>query len=128
MDNRFMPYPIDPYLIAERFANYNPEEEAKKQDMMENCCHIEYEQDMGAHIPFCRLDGQMCNMQCLKDKPKPRPIDGDITKAFWDMVWQSPGVKDMRCNCLTEPPKPKMPMGQEEDTAVDEGGQAHDGR
>lgn len=65
MDNRFLPCPIDHYLIAERFATYDPEEEAKKENLMRNCCFIEYEQDMGAHIPFCKRDGQMCNMQCL---------------------------------------------------------------
>jgi len=66
MDNQFFPYPIDPYWIAKKIATYNPEEEARKENIMKNCNHIEYEQDMGAHIPFCKLDGQMCNMQCLK--------------------------------------------------------------
>ena len=66
MDNQFLPYPIDPYWLAERFATYNPEEEAKKENMMKNCCYIEYEQDMGAHVPFCGRYGQLCNVQCLK--------------------------------------------------------------
>lgn len=68
MDNRFLPRPIDPYCIAERFATYDKEEEAKKENLMRNCCFIGYEQDMGAHIPVCKLDDQMCNMQCLKGK------------------------------------------------------------
>ena len=25
---------------------------------------VEWEQDMHANIPFCKLDGEMCNMQC----------------------------------------------------------------
>ena len=66
MTNQLWPYLIESYWLAERFANYNPEEEAKKENMMRNCCNIEFEQDMGAHIPFCKLDGQMCNMQCMK--------------------------------------------------------------
>lgn len=65
MNNQFFPYPIDPYCIAKIIAKYNPEEEARKENIMKNCAHIEYEQDMGAHIPFCKLDRQMCNMQCL---------------------------------------------------------------
>lgn len=68
MKNLFEPWPIDPYLIAKKFAAYNPEEEARKEKIMKNCSYIEYEQDMGAHIPFCKLDGQMCNMQCLKEE------------------------------------------------------------
>ena len=39
------------------------------------------------------------------DKLKSCPLDGDITKAFWNLVWQSPGAKDIPCDCLPEPPK-----------------------
>ncbi len=34
------------------------------RDYIQNCPSVEWEQDMGAHIPFCKLDGEMCNMQC----------------------------------------------------------------
>lgn len=29
------------------------------------CPHIEWEHDMGATIPFCRLDDKFCNGQCV---------------------------------------------------------------
>ena len=37
-----------------------------KKDYERECPFVEFEQDMGHSIPFCRLDGQMCNMQCKK--------------------------------------------------------------
>ena len=46
------------------------EEEMKTRKQMEEqrdmCPHVEWEQDMGAHIPFCKLDGKICDMQCMK--------------------------------------------------------------
>lgn len=44
------------------------DEEKQKRFIMENCPLIEYEQDMGAHIPFCRMNNEPCNMQCLERK------------------------------------------------------------
>ncbi len=43
--------------------------EQKRADVefVNNCPSVEWEQDMGAHIPFCKLDNEMCNMQC-KDR------------------------------------------------------------
>ena len=35
-----------------------------RKKIQEECGNIEWEQDMGAHIPFCKLDGKICNMQC----------------------------------------------------------------
>ena len=35
-------------------------------DYVQNCQSVEWEQDMGAHIPFCKLDGELCNMQCRR--------------------------------------------------------------
>ena len=36
------------------------------KSLQESCPKIEWEQDMGAHIPFCMIDGQLCNGQCQK--------------------------------------------------------------
>lgn len=59
----------------------NPEdffEDLKKQEEEEHirighekeiqryCNHIEWEQDMNATISFCKLDGDFCNMQCVR--------------------------------------------------------------
>lgn len=33
-------------------------------DYIQNCPSVEWEQDMGKSIPFCGLDGDMCDMQC----------------------------------------------------------------
>ncbi len=44
--------------------------EQKKADAeyVNNCPNVEWEQDMHADIPFCTLDGEMCNMQCKNRK------------------------------------------------------------
>ena len=31
-----------------------------------NCQSVEWEQDMGAHIPFCKLTNDICDMHCLR--------------------------------------------------------------
>ena len=80
-------YPIDPYSLAKLFASYNPEEEARKELFIKNCPHIEYEQDMGASIPFCRIDGNMCNGQCLKTPQRdatPPKTNADRIRAMSD--------------------------------------------
>ena len=35
-----------------------------KQQKVENCLHVEWEQDMGRKIPFCKITGEYCNGQC----------------------------------------------------------------
>lgn len=39
-----------------------------EQEVQDNCPLIEWEQDMGAHVPFCKRDGDMCNMQCMRNQ------------------------------------------------------------
>lgn len=50
------------------------EEEMKTRKQIEEqrnmCHHVEWEQDMSMRIPFCKLDGKICNMQCVKGGPK----------------------------------------------------------
>ena len=67
MKNLFEPRPIDPRLIFERILAYNPEEESKKETYMKNCPHVEFEQDMGSHIPICKRDRCPCHCQCFKN-------------------------------------------------------------
>ena len=40
------------------------EREKADTEFVKNCPSVEWEQDMHADIPFCKLDGEMCNMQC----------------------------------------------------------------
>lgn len=40
------------------------EQEKADTEFVKNCPSVEWEQDMHANIPFCKLDGKMCNMQC----------------------------------------------------------------
>ena len=40
------------------------EQEKADTEFVKNCPSVEWEQDMHADIPFCKLDGEMCNMQC----------------------------------------------------------------
>ena len=39
-------------------------QEKANDEFVKNCPSVEWEQDMHAVIPFCKLDGEMCNMQC----------------------------------------------------------------
>ena len=48
-------YAFDPKILA--FHN-------KVIALQKNCPMIEWEQDMGATIPFCKLDKLYCNGQC----------------------------------------------------------------
>ena len=38
----------------------------KLKSLQESCPTIEWEQDMNARVPFCMIDGQLCNGQCRK--------------------------------------------------------------
>lgn len=44
------------------------EQETANDEFVKNCPSVEWEQDMHANIPFCKLDGEMCNMQCQNRK------------------------------------------------------------
>lgn len=46
---------FDPEVLA--FRN-------KIIELQKNCPMIEWEQDMGATIPYCKLDKERCNGQC----------------------------------------------------------------
>lgn len=39
-------------------------QEKANDEFVKNCPSVEWEQDMHADIPFCKLDDEMCNMQC----------------------------------------------------------------
>lgn len=67
MKSLFELRPIDPQTIAEIILAYNPEEEKRKEAYINNCPNVEFEQDMGAHIPVCKLYGCPCYVQCLKN-------------------------------------------------------------
>ena len=47
---------------------FNPEVIALRNKVIElqkNCPVVEWEHDMGATIPFCKLDNSFCNGQCF---------------------------------------------------------------
>ncbi len=71
LKNLFEPRPIDPGMIIKSILEYNPEEEKRKETYMKNCPHVEFEQDMGAHIPICKLYGCPCHVQCLRNVFEP---------------------------------------------------------
>lgn len=70
MKNLFEPRPIDPHMFIKRILAYNIAEEKRKEIYMKNCPHVEFEQDMGAHIPICKLDRCPCYVQCLEKVPE----------------------------------------------------------
>ena len=56
MQNRTLLNAFDPEVMA--FRN-------KVIALQNNCPVIEWEYDMGARIPFCKLDNTFCNGQCI---------------------------------------------------------------
>ena len=44
------------------------DQEKADTQYVNNCPNVEWEQDMHANIPFCKLDGEICNMQCQNRK------------------------------------------------------------
>ena len=58
---------------------FNPEVMAFRNKVIElqkNCPMVEWEHDMGATIPFCKLDRKFCNGQCVY-KENSCPCDAD---------------------------------------------------
>ena len=47
-------------------VNKEFEQRKEEEEYQRNCPHVEWEQDMNAHIPFCKLDGDFCKMQCRR--------------------------------------------------------------
>ena len=42
------------------------EKAKQKEELQRSCPNIEWEQDMGAHIPFCRLTNDFCDYHCMQ--------------------------------------------------------------
>lgn len=51
------------------------DETRKKVEILEEkrrmCPMVEWEQEMGKTIPFCKMDGGFCDYQCLPEKDRP---------------------------------------------------------
>ena len=52
-------------------------QEKADEQFIRNCPSVDWEQDMNANVPFCKLDGKMCNMQC-RNRNNYTVINGDI--------------------------------------------------
>ena len=52
---RALLYNLQPDIIADKKA---------RQQKIENCQSVEWEQDMGRKIPFCKITGNYCSGQC----------------------------------------------------------------
>lgn len=58
---------------------FNPETLAFRNKVImlqKNCAMVEWEQDMGKTVPYCKLDNTLCNGQC-KFKTNDCPCDAD---------------------------------------------------
>lgn len=62
--SQFQAVPMNPLPMP--WNLYDSERYIKEKKIQEECENVEWEQDMGAHIPFCKLDGEICNMQCMR--------------------------------------------------------------
>lgn len=51
---RALLYNLQPDVLADRKA---------RQQKIENCKYVEWEQDMGRRIPFCKITGKYCSGQ-----------------------------------------------------------------
>ncbi len=67
MQNRTLLNAFDPEIME--FRN-------KVITLQQNCPMVEWEHDMGAKIPFCKLDNTFCNGQCVY-KESSCPCDAD---------------------------------------------------
>ena len=52
---RALLYNLQPDVLADRKA---------RQQKIQNCKYVEWEQDMGRKIPFCKITGEYCSGQC----------------------------------------------------------------
>ncbi len=52
-------YNLQPQIIAQRKI---------RQQIIENCPYTEYEHDMSQTFLFCKLTGEFCNGQCIKQR------------------------------------------------------------
>ena len=60
-------YDLERYMNESMLCNLcDLERYIKEKKIQEECENVEWEQDMGAHTPFCKLDGKNCNMQCMR--------------------------------------------------------------
>ena len=48
------------------YAITHIDEIQKFKTIRENCNDMEFEQDMGKTLQVCKIDGQYCNMQCIR--------------------------------------------------------------
>ena len=62
--SQFQVAPMNPLPMP--WNLHDSERYIKEKKIQEKCESIEWEEDMGAHIPFCKLDGEICNMQCMR--------------------------------------------------------------
>ena len=56
-----MAFQKDPGIFEREAEQYK-----RKKTMQENCPFVEWEQDMGMHIPFCKKTNEPCNLQCMR--------------------------------------------------------------
>lgn len=52
---RALLYNLQPDVIADKKA---------RQQQIETCFYVEWAQDMGRKIPFCKITGEYCSGQC----------------------------------------------------------------
>ena len=66
-----MAYGKDPNPLVNLKENINKMDAARQQEQafrhfQRDCPEIEWEHDMGATIPFCRLTNDICDGHCMK--------------------------------------------------------------
>ena len=60
----FLLFSIDPDGCKEAIEK-DREKVKQKDELQRSCPNIEWEQDMGACIPFCRLTNDFCDCHCM---------------------------------------------------------------
>lgn len=62
----FLLFSMNPDPDGFKKAIEKDREKAKQKDELQRSCpNIEWEQDMGACIPFCRLTNDFCDCHCM---------------------------------------------------------------
>lgn len=55
------------YMANERGVDVSEIARDLDDEYVKTCPNVEWEEDMGKTIPFCKIDGQFCNQQCGRE-------------------------------------------------------------
>lgn len=55
------------YMAKEKGVDISELTRDLDDEYVKTCPNVEWEEDMGKTIPFCKIDRQFCNQQCKRE-------------------------------------------------------------